>query len=63
MPGTGVAEYPPEAPIDLLEGGLSWFRHGPKKPQAEIDKERARSISNGSTLFPLSRREQALFSR
>ena len=34
----------------LLEGGLAWFRHGPRKTQEEIDKERARSISNGAVV-------------
>ena len=31
----------------FLEGGLALFRHGPPKTQEEVDKERARSISNG----------------
>lgn len=31
----------------FLEGGLALLRHGPPKTQEEIDKERARSISNG----------------
>ncbi len=48
--GAGAGGGSSDSINGLLEGGLSWFRHGPKKTQEEIDTERARSISNGSVL-------------
>jgi len=43
----------------FLEGGLAMLRHGPPKSQEEIDRERARSISNGACGLR-KRRDRAL---